>query len=182
LSDLNFHLAISISSACRLRRPQPCRQDCKHDKFSNLFIHSRPPHLRNRRGAAVGERIRPALTIVRNEAPDGHGLHRMVGDANRAVVNAGRDAEQNYVVLRAEFGRRIFHHLLPPASPGQRRGKSLLVPFGSAFGSRLGDPRARRGNRGSGLTRARKQSQAVIVGGISLEAAPTARPRRVRSS
>src|SRR5262249_1152329 len=36
----------------------------------------------------------------------------------------------------------------------------------------MGDPRARRGNRGSGLARAWKESQAVIVGGISLEGAP----------
>jgi hypothetical protein len=48
---------------------------------------------------------------------------------------------------------------------------ALLVPLGLLFGGRLGDPRARRGNRGSGLTRALKQSKAVIVGGISLEAA-----------
>jgi hypothetical protein len=51
----------------------------------------------------------------------------------------------------------------------------LLAPFGLIFGGRLGDPRARRGDRGSGLARARKQSQAVIVGGVSLEAAPPAR-------
>src|SRR5215472_15328951 len=50
-----------------------------------------------------------------------------------------------------------------------------LASFGLVFGGRVGDPRARRGNRGSGLTRARKQSQAMIVGGISLEAAPPAR-------
>ena len=37
------------------------------------------------------------------------------------------------------------------------------------------DPRARRGDRGSGLARAWKQSQAVIIGGVSLEAAPPAR-------
>src|SRR5262249_42374373 len=43
------------------------------------------------------------------------------------------------------------------------------------FGGRLCGPRARRGNRGSGFARARKQSQAVIVGGVSLEAAPPAR-------
>jgi len=47
-----------------------------------------------------------------------------------------------------------------------------LAPFGLVFG---GDPRARRSNRGSGLARAGKESQAVIVGGVSLEAAPTAR-------
>jgi len=39
----------------------------------------------------------------------------------------------------------------------------------------MGDPRARRGDRGSGLARARKQPQAVIVGGVSLEATPPAR-------
>jgi hypothetical protein len=34
------------------------------------------------------------------------------------------------------------------------------------------DPRARHGDRGSGLARGRKQSHAVIVGRVSLEAAP----------
>jgi hypothetical protein len=34
----------------------------------------------------VRERIRAAFAIVRDESPDGHGLHRMVDDANRAVV------------------------------------------------------------------------------------------------
>jgi hypothetical protein len=57
----------------------------------------------------------------------------------------------------------------------QRRGKSLLVPLGLVFGGRLGDPRTRRGDRGSGFARAWKQSQAVIVGGVSLEPTPTAR-------
>jgi len=51
----------------------------------------------------------------------------------------------------------------------------LLAPFGLVFGGRLSDPRARRGNRGSGLARAWKESQAMIVGGISLEAAPPTR-------
>src|SRR5262245_14130445 len=91
----------------------------------------------------------------------------MVDDANRAVVNAGRDAEQNHTVLCAEFCRRLFHDL--------PRRKSLLVPLGLIFGGRSGDPRARRGDRGSGFARARKQPQAVIVGGVSLEAAPPAR-------
>jgi hypothetical protein len=60
---------------------------------------------RKRSAAAVRERIRPTLAIVRDEPPDGHGLHRMVDDADRAVVNAGRDAEQNHTVLCAEFCR-----------------------------------------------------------------------------
>src|SRR5262249_24464954 len=58
---------------------------------------------RKHSAAAVRQRIRPALAIVRNEAPDGHGLHRMVNDANRVVVNAGRDSEQNHAVLWTEF-------------------------------------------------------------------------------
>jgi hypothetical protein len=49
-----------------------------------------------------------------------------------------------------------------------------LVGAGEERG-RHGDPRARRGDRGSGLARAWKESQAVIVGDVSLEAAPTAR-------
>jgi hypothetical protein len=49
---------------------------------------------RERSAAAVRERVGPALTIVRDETPDGHGLHGMVGDADRAVDNGGRDAEQ----------------------------------------------------------------------------------------
>jgi len=51
----------------------------------------------------------------------------------------------------------------------------LLAPFGLVFGGRLSDPRARHGNRGSGLAWAWKESQAMIGGGISLEAAPPTR-------
>src|SRR5262249_49396236 len=57
----------------------------------------------------------------------------------------------------------------------RRRGQSLLAPFGLVFGGCSSDPRARRGNRGSGLARAWKESQAMIVGGISFEAAPATR-------
>ena len=57
----------------------------------------------------------------------------------------------------------------------QRRGKSLLAPLGLVFVGRLGDPRARHGDRGSGFARAWKQCEAVIVGGLSLEPTPTAR-------
>ena len=64
---------------------------------------------RERRTTAVRERLRLALAIVRDESSDGHGLHRMVDDADRAVANAGRDAEQNHVILCAEFCRRLFH-------------------------------------------------------------------------
>ena len=38
-----------------------------------------------------------------------------------------------------------------------------MAPFGVIFSGRLSDPRARRDDRGSGLGRARKQFQAVIV-------------------
>src|SRR5262245_22394014 len=37
---------------------------------------------RTRSAAAVRKRIHPALAIVCDEPPDGHGLHRIVGDAN----------------------------------------------------------------------------------------------------
>jgi hypothetical protein len=80
---------------------------------------------RERSAAAVREGIRPALTIVRDESPDGHGLHRMVDDAYRAVINASRDAEQNHAVLCAEFCRRLFLGLLPPPAFCERRHRGL---------------------------------------------------------
>ena len=59
-------------------------------------------------------------------------------------------------------------------SPDADAGKA--TPTDRRLASRAtGDPRARRGDRGSGLARARKQPQAVIVGGVSLEATPPAR-------
>ena len=82
-----------------------------------------------RSAAAVRERIRTALAIVCDESPDGHRLHRMVDDANRAVVNAGRDAEQNHTVLCAEFCRRLFHDLVGSAQACFRR------PFGRPTGA-----------------------------------------------
>jgi hypothetical protein len=68
-------------------------------------------HRRKRSAAAIGERIGPALTIVRDESPNRHGLHRMGGDADRAMGNAGRHAEQitrscalSFVVALAMMG------------------------------------------------------------------------------
>jgi len=52
-------------------------------------------------------------------------------------------------------------------------GHAFGIAGEAQFGGRLADPRARRG-RGSGLAWARKQSEAVIVGGVNLEAAPPA--------
>src|SRR5262249_50219517 len=66
-----------------------------------IWVQSQSRHHQVCGTAAVRKRIHPALAIVRDESPDGHGLHRMVGDANRAVNNAGRDAEQNHAVLWA---------------------------------------------------------------------------------
>jgi len=55
----------------------------------------------------------------------------------------------------------------------------MIYPEGShcwfCSGLFLGDPGARRGDRGSGFARARKQPQAVIVSDVSLEAPPPAR-------
>jgi len=60
----------------------------------------------------------------------------MVDDADRAVVNAGRDAEQNHAVLRAEFCRRLFHGLGPPSALGEGGHRSLIAS------SRVGLPPA----------------------------------------
>jgi hypothetical protein len=49
-----------------------------------------------RSASAVRERVRPALAIVRDETPDGHGLHRMGENADRGVAYAGRSTEQNH--------------------------------------------------------------------------------------
>src|SRR6516225_7650672 len=122
---------------------------------------------RQRSASAVRERVRPALAIVRDKSPDRHGLHCPRRDSDRGMVDASRGAEQDHSVLCTELHRRPCLDLFPQPSPEQ----SLLAPFGLV----LADPRARRGNRGSGLARTRKQSQAVIVGGVSLEAAPPAR-------
>jgi len=65
-----------------------------------------------RSASAVRERVRPALAIVRDESPDGHGLHRMGENADRGVVNVGRGTEQNHSALCAEFGRRLCHGLV----------------------------------------------------------------------
>src|SRR5215471_10560396 len=87
---------------------------------------------RKRSAAAVRKRIHPALAIVCDEPPDGHGLHRMVGDANRAVNNAGRDAEQNHAVLGAEGRRRLFHYLSLASSLGRLRS----LPHAASPGGR----------------------------------------------
>jgi hypothetical protein len=86
-------------------------------------------HRRKRSAAAIGERIGPALTIVRDESPNRHGLHRMGGDADRAMGNAGRHAEQNHAVLCAELCRRLSHDgRFPWSGPSQRRHRSLAAP------------------------------------------------------
>ena len=41
---------------------------------------------------------RPALTIVRDETPHGHGLHRVRDDADCSMVDPGRGAEQDSVL------------------------------------------------------------------------------------
>jgi hypothetical protein len=48
---------------------------------------------RERGAAAVREGIRAALTIVRDEPSDRHGLHRPCGYADRSMVDAGLGAE-----------------------------------------------------------------------------------------
>ena len=70
---------------------------------------------RERGTAAVRERVCFALTIMRDEAPDGHGLHRTCGDADRAAVSGSRDAKQDYAIVCAERRCQFFDDL-PDAS------------------------------------------------------------------
>jgi hypothetical protein len=69
--------------------------------FSPAFCESRT--------SAVREYICPAFTIVRDESPDGHGLHRVRSDADSSMADAGRGAEQDHPVLRVELRRRFCH-------------------------------------------------------------------------
>ena len=57
---------------------------------------------RERRASAVRERIRSALTIVPDESPDSHRLHRLREDPDRGVVNASRGAKQDHAILGTE--------------------------------------------------------------------------------
>src|SRR5262249_32644565 len=70
--------------------------------------------------ATVRERICSALTVLRDEPPDGHRLHRMWGEAGGAVVSGSRDAEQNYPIVCAQCDRQLFHGL--PASLSSPHG------------------------------------------------------------
>src|SRR5262249_2863813 len=71
---------------------------------------------RERCTTAVRERIHAGLAIVRDESPDGHGLHRMGEDADRSMLDAGRGAEQDHSVLCAQLCRRLCHWSTPAAS------------------------------------------------------------------
>jgi hypothetical protein len=72
-----------------MRHPGICAAISCHD----LFRRNRQPGIlkdrRERRASAIRERIGPALAIVRDESPNGHGLHRMCEDADRRVIDAG---------------------------------------------------------------------------------------------
>jgi hypothetical protein len=84
-------------------------------------------HRRKRSVAAIGERIGPPLTIVRDESPYGHRLHGIYGDADRALINAGRDAEQNHPVLCAERRLQFLHRLLLSPSLGEPAASGYLL-------------------------------------------------------
>jgi hypothetical protein len=56
-------------------------------------------------------------------------IRQRLGGAHRAVVNAGGDAEQNHAILSAEFGRRLFHGLLPLPAFAESCYRSLARRF-----------------------------------------------------
>src|SRR5262245_36354629 len=66
---------------------------------------------RERSAAAVRERIHPALAIVRDQPPNGHGLHSVCGAADSAVGSGSRDTGTHDRILRAERSRQFFHDL-----------------------------------------------------------------------
>src|SRR5262245_20151242 len=74
---------------------------------------------RERRAAAVGERIGSALAVVGDEPADGHGLHGMGENSDRGVINPRRGTEQDDAVLRTELRRRLCHGSLPPPALGE---------------------------------------------------------------
>jgi hypothetical protein len=55
--------------------------------------------------------LRPGLAIVRDESSDGYRLHRMRGDADSGMADAGRGAEQNHALLGSELRCRLCHGL-----------------------------------------------------------------------
>src|SRR5262249_13176205 len=110
---------VNFSEACRIRESSLRTTRLAPMSRVGLFQPRILKDRRERRTTAVRKRIRPALAIVRDESPDGHGLHRIVDDADRAVANAGRDAEQNHAVLCAEFCSReeICNSLIMSGAP-----------------------------------------------------------------
>src|SRR6476620_12560794 len=70
----------------------------------------------------VCERIRPTLATVRDESPNGHGLHIPRRNSDCGVIDPGRGAEQDHSVPCSEF---FSHCLLPPPAPGECRYGSL---------------------------------------------------------
>src|SRR5262245_12330345 len=88
---------------------------------------------RERSVASVRDLIRPALTIVRDESSNGHGLHRVFGDADCGAVNGSRDTEQNYPIVCTERCRQFFHDLPASLSLTARAQQSDAVIWLSGF-------------------------------------------------
>jgi hypothetical protein len=57
--------------------------------------------------------------------PDGHRLHRMHGDADSDMADAGRGAKQDHLVLCGELRRLQGHGLFPPPTLRERRQRGL---------------------------------------------------------
>jgi hypothetical protein len=108
--------AEGINSQMSLRRQTSDRccvigggfEQCNCDSFESWtrFSCSSDPGIfkegRESSAAAVRERVCFALAIVRDESPDGHRLHRMSGNADRAAISGSRDEKQDYTIVCAE--------------------------------------------------------------------------------
>src|SRR5262245_47109125 len=96
----------------------------------------------------------------------------------KQIVELAKTGERHPDVLCEDALKTLREHLFGDYRGSSKRlGSAALqmdqpAQFGAVFGCHSHDPRARLGDRGGGRARGRKQSQAVIVGRVSLEAAP----------
>jgi hypothetical protein len=63
--------------------------------FQPSILKDRP----ERSPSAVRDRVHPTLAIMLDESPEGHGPHRMGEDADRCVIDAGRDTKSDDPLL-----------------------------------------------------------------------------------
>jgi hypothetical protein len=84
----------------RNARRWPARNGCPVGR--GLFQPRILKHRRKRRAPAVRQRIGSAPAIMDDKALNGHGLHRMRGDADIGMGDPGPGAKQDHALLSGE--------------------------------------------------------------------------------